>query len=70
MRFQLFVEHRGSELDVAFDIDDDATAAQRLGDVIGKVQQKYLKKSAKTENAKSDHAKAGVASPAVPGGAK
>lgn len=69
MRFRAYMEHGNKELEVDFDIDDEATAHARLADAITKIQ-KLVKKPERSAAKPTDSTRTVPALGAVTGGEK
>lgn len=69
MKFKAFIENGAKELEVEFEIDDEAAAHARLTEVITKLQ-KFGRKPERPAPKPADTPRASVSSSAVPGGAK
>ena len=71
MKFRAYIEHGSKELELDFDIDDEAAAHARLAEALTKIQ-KLVKKPERASTAKATDAARPVTStpPLATGGAK
>jgi len=69
MKFRAFIESGTKELEVDFDIDDEATAHARLTEAITKIQ-KVVKRPERTASKPAEPARSGNTSAPASGGVK